>query len=138
MTERIRLLIQAAREVRSAELREKLLDAAEEESQARPARARPPPRLDTTSNIAFPLAIFVNAPKKGDVEAELHQDATVLLDGAVYHNPSSTPLMELLGFRPGNAWPRWKFTAPDGRVLPIQALRDCDPPLVRPSRKRRS
>lgn len=137
MTERIRLLIRAAREVRSPALRDELLDAAEEESQRRPSRVRTAPQLDSPSDINFPLTIFLNTPKRGDVEAQLQQDATVLLDGAVFANPSSSELMEMLGFRPGNAWPRWRFKAPDGRILPIQALRECDPPLVRPSRKRR-
>ncbi len=135
MSERIRLLIRAAREVRSAELRDELLRAAEEESKAPPSQRLP--RLEDTTGISFPLSIFLNAPDQGDVEAQLHEDATVVFDGAVYQNPSSTDLMKLLGFKAGNAWPRWKFRAPNGKVLPIQALRDCYPPLVQPLRKRR-
>ena len=136
MSERVRLLIQAAREVRSAELRDKLLAAAEAESAMQ--RGRPRKRLTNPDEIDFPLPIFLNAPKQGDVEAELNADASVVLDGAVYTNPSSNDLMEVLGFSPGNAWPRWRFKTGDGQVFPIQVLRDHDPPLIQPSRKRRS
>lgn len=134
MSERVRLLIRAAREVESRELRDELLAAAEAESHAHPGRPRTSVLTDP-SEIDFPLAIFLNAPKGGKVVAKLNEDASVSLDGAVYNNPSSSPLMRKLGFSPGNAWPRWRFKTKDGRDLPIQVLRDHE--LVQPSRKRR-
>jgi hypothetical protein len=129
MTDRVSLLIQAAREVRSAELRDKLLEAVQKEVEfrGRPRRRRLNPALAT---ITFPLPIHVISPDGRRVEATLFEDQHVEMDGKVYSRPSSDDLMEAVGFTGGNAWGRWKFSAPDAndpstiKDYPIRVLKN--------------
>ncbi len=124
MRDIVRLLIQAAREVQSEELRNALLTAAEEEVRA--VARRPRKRvLENAEKLKFPLTISLVSPERGKVTATLNADASVVLDGEEYPTPSSDPLMKSLGFERGNAWPRWRFEL-DGQTYPIQVLRDND------------
>ena len=134
MSERVTLLIQAAREVQNPELRDNLLEAALGEIEVGTRKGRPRNDLTNPEEISFPLAVFIKTPDGGQVEATLNGDASVLLDGELYSRPSSNPLMKRLGFEPGNAWPRWRFRTSDGNTFPIQVLRDHG--LIKPSRKR--
>ncbi len=122
-TREILSLVRAAREAKTEERKDKILDLLVDGLTDNDNGAKP-------RDVTFPLPIYFMSKKLGRrVDGQLFEDKAVKVDGKRWPSPSSNGMCDILLGYHTTMWPVWKYVAPDGKVHSINFLRKSGGPF---------